>query len=697
MFPQRIVEARNFYGATVGDIEMTEEQEIENRVQEEMDKVFANMHPSSSSTSSSSSAASSAALSSSSASVRMDTRQLLKGFNNASTSEPSIASNWSTPTIFASKLTIQLPSSGSTHSERHSNDVDEEVELRTRHEIEEKVKKRAQELFEKMRRDQEEQELKNIEAEINHRVTEEARKKAAQLFREEQLKIAEEENVRQSKWKEEEKARQQAAEELIAQQAATIRRIEGKSIIYPHDSPLVLTIVYLGILLISPFTLSFDPPTEQVQQRVEEEALRIKELILQSIQTPPSQSVQPSPRQPTEMILVPLGQKIRHGNNNKFLPSIVENSLEEEQNSGDVSFEQEFVACDMWNPLSPVKWPRSRGRVDKVDQVSTHQQLPSDLMSTNPREDIIVQTSKIDRMASIACKMTTQGDEETKMGGEKNLDNNNEIHNERSQDFAHSSSDEDKEPDHGISHGMTRSANTIVGSSQITDNYTLSVGVDSMSLTAIEIEQLIAAEVEKRIAARDAIALAKTAEAVAISADAVAIAETAQAVAISATRTLHEWKKNESYDGKIMKQKVRRNSIGGDADYPSRRGSPSSYSATTTTTTTTTETNVFIGNAETDPLVHTPNKPRSTSMGGEVSVESPPFNLRDDPLRDATNDGSMSPPSSANKGLLLPLPRAKQTFTPERARAAMLAAAAAAAQLGPLANATGDLVWIILP
>ena len=207
MFPRRIVE-ENF---------LDEEAEIEKRVQEEMLGVLANMQPSSS------------------ASVRMDTRQLMKGFNNASAPEPSIASNWSTPTIFASKLTIQPSSSSSSvspvHGGRHSNDVDDEVELRTRHEVEEKVKKRAQELFEKMRRDEEEQELKRIEAEINHRVAEEARKKAAQLFREEQWKIAEEETLRQSKREEEEKARQQAAEELIAQQAATTRRIEGRSII----------------------------------------------------------------------------------------------------------------------------------------------------------------------------------------------------------------------------------------------------------------------------------------------------------------------------------------------------------------------------------------------------------------------------------------------------------------------------------
>ena len=215
---QRIVEERNYFGAPVGDFELTEEQEIEARVKEEMDKVLSTMQPSSSS-----------------ASARMDTKQLMKGYNNALEADPA---NWSTPKIFSSKKTIQIPpsktsSTSSTlsglHGGRHSNvDEDEEVELRAQHEVEEKVKKRAQELFEVMRRDQEAQEMKRIEEEINLRVTEEARKKAAQLFQEEQMKIAEEERIRQLQREKGEKARQQAAEELIAQQAAATRRIEGK-------------------------------------------------------------------------------------------------------------------------------------------------------------------------------------------------------------------------------------------------------------------------------------------------------------------------------------------------------------------------------------------------------------------------------------------------------------------------------------
>ena len=208
---QSIVEERNYFGAPVGDFELTEEQEIEARVKEEMDKVLSTMQPSSS------------------ASVRMDTKQLMKGYNNSLEADPA---NWSTPTIFSSKKTIQIPSSktsstSSTLSGLHV-DEDEEVELRAQHEVEEKVKKRAQELFEVMRRDQEAQEMKRIEEEINLRVTEEARKKAAQLFQEEQMKIAEEERIRQLQREKEEKARQQAAEELIAQQAAATRRIEGK-------------------------------------------------------------------------------------------------------------------------------------------------------------------------------------------------------------------------------------------------------------------------------------------------------------------------------------------------------------------------------------------------------------------------------------------------------------------------------------
>ena len=431
-------------------------------------------------------------------------------------------------------------------------------------------------------------------------------------------------------------------------------------------------------------------PVEQVQQRVEEESRRIKEIILQTIQTPTSQSVQQSPRHPTEMILVPLGQK---SSNSKFLPPIVEHAQEEEQSSGDVSFEQETVACDMWTPLSPVKWPRSRGRVEKVDREYAHQQLPPDLMTKNPLE-ARAQINEKEYTASIASKMTGQGDEETKMGG-ASKHGNNDSYREQLQDFAHTPSGEDKQPDDGITHGTSRGATTIVGSSQTIEMGTAPSGGGSMSLTAIEIEQLIAAEVEKRIAARDAVALAKTAQAVAISADAVAIAKTAQAVAISASRTLHEWKKNELHVGKFMNQKgvVRRNSIGGDSDL-SRRGSPAT--ATTTTTITTTETNVFIGNVEIDSMLPTPTKPRSSSMGGDVSAGSPPFSLRDDDaLRNPTGDGRASSPSTAIKGLLLPLPRAKQTFTPERARAAMLAAAAAA-QLGPLANATGDLICYIL-
>lgn len=212
-----IVESRNYYGKPVNDFELSEEQEIEARVKEEMDKVLSSMQPSSSS----------------SASVRMDTKHLMKGYNNAMEADPA---NWSTPTIFSSKKTIQVPlssqkssSSSSLNGGRYLNvQMDEEDELRAQHEVEEKVKKRAQELFEVMRRDQEANELKRIEEEINLRVTEEARKKAAQLFQEEQMKIAEEERLRQFQREKEEKARQQAAEELVAQQAEAARRIEGK-------------------------------------------------------------------------------------------------------------------------------------------------------------------------------------------------------------------------------------------------------------------------------------------------------------------------------------------------------------------------------------------------------------------------------------------------------------------------------------
>ena len=346
-----------------------------------------------------------------------------------------------------------------------------------------------------------------------------------------------------------------------------------------------------------------------------------------------SQYVQPPPQpQPqTEMILVPLGRNSNRNSNsnNKFLPSIVEHPLEEEQES---------IACNMWTPLSPVKWPRSRS------------QLP------NP----------------------SQGSDE---GRENNFDNGQLPEN--------TSSSEDKESDHGMSRVVTSSANTMVSDSPNTEKSIPSVGMGSMNLTAIDIEQLIAAEVEKRIAARDAIAMAKTAEAVAISADAVAIAKTAQAVAVSTSRTLHEWKNNETlHDGKKI---IRRNSICGDVDVTTRRGSPGTYSATTTTTTTTTETNVIIGNVELESLLDTPTKPRSTSVGGEVSAGSPPFNIRDDPLCDPISQKRLSSSSSTTKGLSLslPSPRAKQPFTPERARAAMLAAT----QLGPLANATGDIFY----
>ena len=348
----------------------------------------------------------------------------------------------------------------------------------------------------------------------------------------------------------------------------------------------------------------------------------------QYVQPPPQSQPQPQ----TEMILVPLGRKnnsiSNSHNNNKSLPSIVEHPLEEEQES---------IACNMWTPLSPVKWPRSRS------------QLP------NP----------------------SQGSDE---GRENNFYNGQLPEN--------TSSSEVKESDHGISRVVTSSANTMVSSSPIAEKSIPSVGMGSMNLTAIDIEQLIAAEVEKRIAARDAIAMAKTAEAVAISADAVAIAKTAQAVAVSTSRTLHEWKNNETLqDGK---QVIRRNSIGGDVDVTTRRGSPGTYSATTTTTTTT-ETNVIIGNVELESLLDTPTKPRSTSMGGDVSAGSPPFSVRDDPLCDPISQKGLSSSSSTAKGLSLslPSPRAKQPFTPERARAAMLAAT----QLGPLANATGDIFY----
>ena len=572
----KMIEHRSFDGNDVDIFQLTEEEEIAKRVDEEMKTVLAGLGK---------------AGAASSLGIRkdLDPRQLINGFNHASSETKSASSSaWSEPSIVSAKL--KAPSSSSSigkmvmamgqYDSRYTastDAVDEAEELKKRQEVDDKVKRRAQELFAKMQKEDEDRELKLIEDEINKRVGEEARKKAERLLRDEEAN---------------ERAKIQA--EVDAQRAfqeATTRRID-----------------------------------EEVRKRVEEEVRRIKEMMIQA-------SVKNGHRST--------------GSRNHLTP-IEEDDEGDDTNNSSFGSDGEST-CEIWAPLAPIPLQplhmsaRRGTNLSVVPRGSQHyhqQQQQQQLLQQHYQH----QQTSLDYINSMQSKMISQGEYETKDGHDgyqfgSELESSGENKNESDGDHA-----------------------------TIQQRPSTSGTASTLSMTPAEIERMIAVEVERRIAARDASARVTQVEA------------TATSASISSAMEKRDWSSQSSLG---MLRGLRSASD----DDSVHNSSPSTLRLRSDAVV------VCQGGAHSVQQKH-----RSNSLGWEP--ESTPLNLRQNTSRSSSSLSSSSSSSPSTSGpaehrgehgsprrtLALPSPRAKTAFTPERARAA-----SAAAQLGPLPDAALQL------
>ena len=280
----------------VDDVDDEEEEEIARRVNEEMQAVMASLH---------------------------------RATPTAPSSSSSYYSNYN------GRRNMPYDDSG-TESEHDDDDDD----YRSLHAVEDKVKRRAQELFEVMQQEQEELERKRVEDEIERRVMDEARRKAELLLKAEEADVLACQRAAEAE-------RVQAEQARRAHQEATARRIE-----------------------------------EEVARRVDHEARRIRDLLLarkeeaamqdqqrrarteplQQQQYPLPQQSLPSPLQQhtRQMPLVPrrvAAPSERKGAVRKsYLAPIAEAPEEDEGTPAQMDFKKGSAseggepACDIWTP-----------------------------------------------------------------------------------------------------------------------------------------------------------------------------------------------------------------------------------------------------------------------------------------------------------------------------------------------------------